>query len=73
MQFLFDISKRRIVRPIKDSARPECSGDEERAYRKIRRIALGTALYKLERKNNCKIITKIQLRRIETYDEESRK
>lgn len=27
-----------------DSARPVKTGDEERAYRKIRRVALGTAL-----------------------------
>ncbi|EOL47094.1 hypothetical protein [Enterococcus caccae] len=38
-----------------DSARPEYTGDEERAYRKIRRMALGTALYKLKKKIIAKL------------------
>lgn len=36
--------------PIKDSARPVDIGDEERVNRMIRRMTLGSALYKLLKK-----------------------
>ncbi len=44
---ILDVSKennnRRIIRPIRNSARSVLTDDEERVDRRIRRMALGTA------------------------------